>query len=422
MLPLEPQPRGNIAPIRYMKKLFYSVPPRQFGFSGIELFYWAAAAGSSMLSMYLQSRGMSAGEVGRVSSFLAFVGIFAPPFWGMVSDKVRSAKRVFMLLMAISAVIWLVLPLAVDYVSLSMIWILLPLFRFFCGPTNALLDSWIVRATHTDRRMSYGVIRTFGSFGFAVVAILYTFLIQNVSINVVFIGFAVAVAPLLLITAFMKDDSQSKRAMSMKELRGGVGQLMRNFPYVAFLLFNIALYMPVNASFTFLPFLLESIGEDTSLLGAIIGIKAFLEIPLLLLSGKLIKKFPLPRLLIAAACVYALEMFLYPLCGNVYTVLLVQCMHGAVFGLYLSAQIQYVYSLAPEGLTATAQTLSGASTALAGIIGNSFGGLMIDTVGIRMFYIVSGFVQTAAVIMFVLSLRHSAKLAKAKESAGAEQE
>jgi len=409
MLPLTPQPRGKIAPVRWIKNLYYSIPPRQIGFSGVELFFWAAMAGSSMTAMYLQSQGMTAGEVGTISSFLAFVGIFAPPFWGMVSDKMRSVKRVLILLIIVSALVWLLTPVAVTYISVAMVWIPLPIFRFFNGPTNALLDSWIVRAANNDRRMSYGTIRMFGSLGFAIFAILYTFLIQNISINVIFIGYAIAAIPMLVIVGTMKDDNQSKRAMSMKELGSGIKQLMKNFPYVSFLIFNVALYMPVNASFTFLTFLLESIGEDPALLGAIVGIKALLEIPLLLLSGKLIKKFPIPRLLIAAACVYALEMFLYPLCGNIYTVLAVQCMHGAVFGLYLSAQIQYVYSLAPPELTATAQTLAGAATALAGIIGNSFGGLMIDTVGIKMFYLVSGFIQIGAVIMFLLTLRHTAK-------------
>ena len=409
MLPLTPQPRGKIAPVRWIKNLYYSIPPRQIGFSGVELFFWAAMAGSSMTAMYLQSQGMTAGEVGTISSFLAFVGIFAPPFWGMVSDKMRSVKRVLILLIIVSALVWLLTPVAVTYISVAMVWIPLPIFRFFNGPTNALLDSWIVRAANNDRRMSYGTIRMFGSLGFAIFAILYTFLIQNLSINVIFIGYAIAAIPMLVIVGTMKDDNQSKRAMSMKELGSGIKQLMKNFPYVSFLIFNVALYMPVNASFTFLTFLLESIGEDPALLGAIVGIKALLEIPLLLLSGKLIKKFPIPRLLIAAACVYALEMFLYPLCGNIYTVLAVQCMHGAVFGLYLSAQIQYVYSLAPPELTATAQTLAGAATALAGIIGNSFGGLMIDTVGIKMFYLVSGFIQIGAVIMFLLTLRHTAK-------------
>lgn len=417
MLPLPPQPKGKLAPLRFAKKIFYSIPPRQVGFCGLEFFYWAAQSGSSMMAMYLQNRGLSAGEVGQLSSFLAFIGIFAPPIWGMVSDKLRSVKKVLMLCMAASALFWLASPAVFHATSLALAWVMFPLFRFFNGPTNALLDSWIVRAAHADRRMSYGSIRMFGSLGFAIVSIAYTALIRNFSDEVMFVGYAAAVVPMLLIAVFMKDDHQSKRSLSLGEMRAGIRQLMRSFPYVTFLLFNIALYMPVNASFTFLPYLIESIGGDTSMVAAILGIKALMEIPLLLLSGRLIKRFKLSWLLVTAACFYALEMFLYPLCGDILSILVVQCIHGVVFGLYISAQIQYVHSLAPADLTATAVTLSGAATALAGIVGNSLGGIMIDTAGIRPFYILSGCVQAAAVLLFVLSLRHTAKKEKRAQAA-----
>lgn len=416
MQPSSPRPRGRFAPIAKLKGAIASIPPKQYGFSGMELFFWAAMSGSGLTAMYLQSRGLSAGEVGQISSFLAFVGIFAPPFWGMVSDKMRSAKKAFMICIGVSAVLWASMPFVFNATSLMMVWVMLPMFRFFNGPTNALLDSWIVRVTHADRRMSYGSIRMFGSLGYAIISILYTYLIQRFSVDVIFVGYVAAAVPLLLIAAFMKDDHQSKRSMSLREMRQGIKQLFKSYPYVTFLLFNVALYMPVNASFTFLTFLIESIGADTSMLATIMGIKALLEIPLLLLSGRLIKRFPLSRLLVVAACFYSVEMFLYPLCGDIYAILAVQCIHGAVFGLYLSAQIQYVHSLAPPELTATAQTLSGAATALAGIVGNSFGGLMIDTVGIKPFYIVSGCVQAAAVILFMLSLRHTAKKERAAEN------
>ncbi len=415
MLPfLPPQRRGKIAPLRYVKNLIYSIPPKQVSFSALEFFYWAAMAGTSQTAMYLHSQGLSSDTVGQLSAFFAFVGIFAPPFWGMVSDKLRSVKRVFVLCMVASAVAWMSSPFVFSRFSIALVWVLFPVARFFFGPTNALLDSWLVRNVHADRRLSYGSIRLFGSIGFAVLSILYTFLIRRISVNVIFYGYALMVIPVAIIALRTRDDHQSKRALSLKEMQ--IGRLLKSFPFITFLLFNVALYMPVNASITFLPYLIESIGESPSVLGAVIGIKALLEIPFLLLSGKLIKKFRFSTLLVVAACGYALEMFLYPLCGSLPTVLAVQCMHGLVFGLYLSAQIQYVHSLAPQDLTATAQTLSGAASSLSGIIGNLLGGYMIRYVGIKSFYLVSGVVQVVAVTLFVLSLMHTKKMNAARQA------
>ena len=414
MLPFKLQPKGRFSPGRYLKILVGSILPQQAAFSGVELFFWAAMASDGMLAMYLQSLGMSASEVGTLLAFLATAGIFSPPFWGMMSDRLRSVKRVIFLLFSTATVLWALVPFVLGHISITSAWVILPLFRFFNGPVSALLDSWIVRTTYTDRRMSFGSIRTFGSLGYAIAAVVYTFLIKAFSINVIFIGFVTMAVPMLVIMANIKgDDQESKRAISMKELRAGIGQLMKLFPYVSFLLFSVILNIPVNASFTFLSFHLKSIGEDPALLGTVLGLKALVEIPLLLLSGKLIKKFAFPHLLLAVGCVYVLEMFLYPLCGSFYSVLAVQCMHGAMFGLYISAQIQYIYSLAPPNLTATAQTFTGASLSLASIAGNILGGLVIDTLGINMLFIISAFIQLAAVLLFALSLRYSAKKQKA---------
>ena len=44
-----------------------------------------------------------------------------------------------------------------------------------------------------------------------------------------------------------------------------------------------------------------------------------------------------------------------------------------------------MYSLAPDHLKATAQTLNGAMNSVAGIIGNLLGGVLIAMVGVKAF-------------------------------------
>ena len=72
-------------------------------------------------------------------------------------------------------------------------------------------------------------------------------------------------------------------------------------------------------------------------------------------------------------------------------------------GLFIGVGTNYVYSLAPDHLKATAQTLNGAMNSVAGIVGNLLGGVLIAMVGVKAFYFIAGCMIFGAVVLFLLS-------------------
>ncbi|MCL2060709.1 MAG: MFS transporter [Oscillospiraceae bacterium] len=390
---------------RRVKRAVTGLPQGYVRFSSIEFMFWAAMASGSFTTVFLQAQGFTALQIGSMNAAFMTINIVAPPLWGVLSDKLRSGRKVFAVCMMVSSAFWVLLPNAVRWVSPLIVLLVLPLNRLFGAPTNALLDSWIIqRVNSSENRLSYGPIRLWGSIGFAIVAITYGELLKSSPIDIVFYGFGIAAIPCALL-ALRTDDSggAAKTAMKLRDMQ--VSRILKTAPLTAFLLFIMFLYMPVNASFTFLPFLLQSVGERSAFVGTIVGVRALLEIPLLFFSARLLKRFKLTNLIITCACVYSLEMSLYMFCRNSVQILVVQCIHGLAFGLYLGCQAQHIFKLAPKGLAATAQTLAGCATAFAGIIGNLLGGAIVNAFNVQMFYMFSAIIMMLAVIMYSLWLR-----------------
>ena len=386
----------------------------------VQAFFWAAMVCPSLTSMYLASRGFSPKEVGDMAAALALVSIVFQPVWGIISDRLRSARGVFIICMTVSATVWVLSPTALSAFGLAFVWLLWPLSRVFLCPLGSLLDSLVARTVARDRGAAYGSIRLFGAVGYALMGTAITSLIAFFgNIDVMFYGFAVMTAATCAVVFFVGDERASvRRVRSFRELK--VGALLKRYPYWTFLLFCVTLNIPVSAGINFMPYLLRSIGqENLSVMGAIVGLKALFEVPVFLASGRLIRRFHPGYLLVAAGSGYAIEMMLYAFCRDVYQVFAVQCFHGLMFGLFLSCQVQYAHSLAPGELSATAQTLSGAAMAFAGIIANTLGGRLFVHIGVRPFYLSAGVLQVLSLALFSLSLKNTRRLQAAEAAGGA---
>ena len=72
----------------------------QFQLSLTEFLYNGCFAAANFLSVFLTAIGFSAGQMGLITAALNGVSILSQPTWGVISDRIRSVKRCFMLCMA----------------------------------------------------------------------------------------------------------------------------------------------------------------------------------------------------------------------------------------------------------------------------------------------------------------------------------
>lgn len=376
--------------------------------SAAEFLFWFATATASYLTVFLQKNGFDATQVGLINSINSAIAICAAPFWGMVSDRMRSLRRVFIICMCVGMLFWALVPLSAQYTigSVAVLFFIIPIGSFFRMPAGSLFDAFVVQsAAHSG--VVYGSVRIWGSISYAVMCFILAAVLPLTGIEITFYLYGLLFLPLIILMVKLKDPGTDGRSMqkptSLREMQ--LNRLFKNYHFVSYLIFSIAFTMPMNTSLTFLPYLIEQVGGDSAQLGMFFGYKALLEIPMLLLVQPLRRRISLPSIMLLSAGLFAAEFLLYTVAPSSGAVLAIQTLHGLAGGLSIGVASNYVFALAPEGLNGTAQTVNGSMNSIAAIVGNLLGGMLITSVGIRNFYLVSAGIVLAAGVYFIAALR-----------------
>lgn len=385
-------------------------------FSAMLFIFQGTLAATGFIVAYLQEQGMSTTQVGIVMSFSSVVMMAAPPLWGMLADKLRSIRRVFVLCLALAAVCYGLTPLAsrLSGASVLVMSIILTLAAFFRAPTASLMDNWIVHTARQIPGLSYGPIRLWGSIGYALISYALMYLVTWLSLSSSFYFYGLTALAAILLCRRLPDERRepSAKALTFRELK--VGRIFKSYWLCTFLLFLVLRGISLYCSNNFLPFLIADVGGDTAVLGAINALRAFCEVPLLLMSQRLIRRFGMIPLIITSSILYMVGELGYAAVESLWQIMAVQCMAGVAYGLFVSCQVQYVASIAPEGLEATAQTLAAALPAMTGIFGNALAGWIMDTVGLRSYYFLSAVILLLSSLLLILSFPIGTRLMKLK--------
>ena len=170
---------------------------------------------------------------------------------------------------------------------------------------------------------------------------------------------------------------------------------------MAFLVFTVVFYVAVNFEGTFLPYYLDEMGIGSTRYGVLLAFRAFMEVPLLLGLTRLRRRFRMSNLIMVAAGLMALECLLFGMgVRSLVSAVLVCLLFGLGNGLYIGTSANYIYSLAPGELKATAQAVYASVLSASGIVGNLLGGVLFDALGARAFYLTTAVTFLGAVLIF----------------------
>lgn len=353
-----------------------------FHFSALEFFFWAAfSTYYPYVVVFLRENSFSNTTIGVILSINSAIIILAQPFWGFVSDWVRSVKKIFILCMSTAAMLIFALPFFQHVIIIA---ILAAAITFFESPLQSLLDSWVVRGIQNKPGSNYGFIRLWGSLGFALMALAAGYLVELWGVRRIFMIFAGFTVIVMIICTMQKDEKPVEKSL-FKHLNPT--QLLKNKPYMFFVIIATLVFIPLRSSMMFIPNLMDQLGGTDRQYGFLFSVSAFSEVPVLLLSGKLIRKFK-PQLLIAVALgLFVLRQYLFIIVTTPLQLIMIQSIQGFSFGLFLSGTVYYIYAMAPDNLKATAQTFATSMFfGLSGVLGSYIGGFVIDRFDLKTLY------------------------------------
>ncbi|XP_076446545.1 major facilitator superfamily domain-containing protein 6-like isoform X2 [Babylonia areolata] len=254
------------------------------------------------------------------------------------------------------------------------------------APVFSLADS-ATFDTLGKRHHKFGEQRLWGTVGFALFAITSTFIMYVMSnqgdtfdSKVPFYIFTVLCCIAAGIAYFM-DLSSSIKCGSMFD---NFLALMKVVQVLVFLLIVLFFGMVTGAIESFLFWYLSDLGATTVVFGLSLVINCLFEVPLLFVSGMIIKRVGAVPCLYLAMLAVALRMLGYSLLTNPWWVLLIEPLHGVTFGIMWAAASTYAAMIAPPGMSATIQGLiGGMHFGIGKGLGSLLTGFLFERVGER---------------------------------------
>lgn len=386
--------------------------------------FWFAWAFGCYQGVYLQSKGFSASDMGMFNALSAGINILSVSFWGTVSDRIGSLKKVVLLVLLFGGLLFTIVPLIPTELTISyfLLFFIPPLFNFFRGSMTTVVENMQVRNSN-ELRLNYGVIRAAGSLFFTVGSLIISWLLTfAVGVeHTFFLSFLLMLLPVTISVFLREPRSGSKRVSkqaketeenpeAVKPKKAPIKELFKNKSYVAFLIFAFVFYIASSCEGSFVPYYMKSIGINPDRFGIILAYRAFLEMPFLLLMVKMRKRFSLQQLLMLAVIFMGLECLLFAVFAKgLVTMILSTTFFGLGNGLFIGSSMNYLYQLAPDNLKASAQSFFAAVAAVAGIAGNLIGGALFETVGAKPFYFIVFILMFLSVFVFFVSTKLTGK-------------
>ena len=370
-------------------------------FSLVEALYFAVFAITSYQTVFLQDKGLRSEQIGLIVSVSSMTGLVISPLWGIISDRLHSAKGTFLVTVSVSGVMYATMPLLGKLFggSFAFFVVYIPAIFAFKQATNAMLDSWCVSEL-TPMGVSYGSARLWGSIGYCVTSILLGAIVGvRLPINVAFY----LIAPLLLLLfaacGALRSEKKQSNVRDRTRNRGAICALLKNKQFVVYMIYALGLNIYLAVTLIFMPYILEQAGCEASQIGTVTGFRALMEIISMFVGAKLSKRIPIKYILLLPGILFGIEHLCYPLAGGLPGMLCIMLLSGLAGGFFYSLGPSYIYEIVPPEVVNTAQTFNAMNLTVVSIIGTAIGGIVIEAWGASTLTVACGvFILTLTVL------------------------
>lgn len=361
----------------------------------------------SFAGMYFVHNGYSFSLVGVSISVAISCGIAGQVFWGFLSDKMQSIKKIFILanILLILAILTFSRPISTFHVLISIG------FLGFCQmPQPAILDSWILKKNVTIP-LNYGFIRMWAAIGFSCFGWIIGLSIEGAGYWVMFMFAAVFVSGTVTVSLLCADAAGSRQGINLHNMWQCYVRLIKNKTYLLFLIACFLIGLGNQATDTLLPLVVTDVGGNSGDQGMIMFLAAITELPFFFYSAKIFSRFRPRQCFIFTCCAFGIQYLMIALAQSIAMVAIGMMFQGVGFSVLLPNLRTFAYQNAPEQLRTSAQTLTDATYAgLAGVVASACGAVIIEQASVTvLFSICIGFVLIAMSLFLKVTAEHSSK-------------
>lgn len=357
-------------------------------YSFLQIAYWVTSAVVfCFTTVFLQFRGYSNYEIGIVFAAGNIIGFVSQPLIAGYID--RSDRRTLLRCIRITAVLAVLLMLAVYFlpsgsVSLIVAYALLvagsTLLNPLCISLSFYIESW-------GCGINFSRARAHGSLSFAVCNVILGMLVQRVSENAVPTAFILFSSLLGLATLlFVPVDrahriaAPERRVQSASEKPSGLLEFAReNKRFMLFLLGTATLYFTHGMIGNFMIEFIRSIGGGSEDMGNVLAFMTVVEVPVMLLFGRLTQRFKCSSLLRFAVIMFTVKELMIYLASSLPALYAAEALQAFSFALFVPASVRYVDEVIAKHNAVKGQAFVTSMMTLGSIFASYIGGLLLDT-------------------------------------------
>ncbi|MDT8307856.1 MAG: MFS transporter [Anaerolineae bacterium] len=369
---------------------------------GALYFTYFMALGSFMpfINLYYERMGLSGIQIGILAATPLLISSATVLLWGSLADVLHLHSRMLQMNLLLGAGAVFLLATGRSFQALLA---LVAVYAFFTAPIVPLLDSSALEASRDSGR-SYGQLRAWGAVGWSISTIVIGLIIERFAIRYLFYGYVA-----LIMVTFAFALFQPRRAEVLtSSLRQGLAKLLADQALLLFLLSVLLISLTLSAVNAFFSIYLDGIGAGEANIGLAWAVASLSEIPVMLYSGRLVRRIGSTGLIKISFVTFAIRWLLYSVIHTPALAIAVQALHGLSFATFLVGAVTFVNERAPSGLSTTAQSLFNlVAFGIGSIIGSVLGGYLYQSAGMFFLFRVLSAIAMAGFLLFVGGQRRS---------------
>jgi len=359
-------------------------------------FYATNAIIVSFLPIYLQYMDLSKSRIGIVLAVGPFATIFAQSFWGYMSDKYQTVKRMIQICL-LGFMIFSIIFFNME--SYHYIIIFAFFLFFFAVPIGALTDSLSQRMS-MKLDVSFGSIRMWGSIGFAIASLTSGFILHQMGIDMILVLVLPLIISLLIVVLFIPEaDYDENTKMDLSDLK----QLLTNKRFILFLICTMFLSITQRGNDSFIGLYVTELGGFESQVGAAWSMALLGEAIAFFLSYLWFRKLHTIQFIMIAGIFYTIRWFSYSMVNEPNLLFALQLLNGPSFAVYYMSSFAYVSSILPKHVQSTGHLLFVTTFfGISGVISATAGGIILDYTSGSFMYMLFSISSVIGIILLLV--------------------
>lgn len=381
----------------------------------VQGFYWMSyACLVSFAAVLLQAKGFTMGAVGVILAVSNIVSVVLQPKVAAAVDRNPNVhlKNVIAGFTGAAVLFCLLLNLGDGSAVLTAV--------FFIGGSmlhitlQSLVNALGMETIEKGVPINYGLGRGAGSVSFAILTFFLGDWVEDQGIRVLIFGFALLAAVMALLCLlylvpvqpgyWKARDEQGRRYSVERALResrpsldesknkgvqrkkstGNPKEFFQKYPAFGLALVGMVCMHTSHAFFNnYMISIAEKCGGSSGVTGICMGIAAFTELPMLVIFNKILEKWPVERVIQAAAIGFSVKAAVALAASSVPMLYVAQFCQIFAYALYMPSLVHFSRKSVEVEDMVQGQAYGGISMSIAGVLGSLGGGFLIDGMGVN---------------------------------------